>query len=62
MLLNNAFDHDRLLGEMGAVYFGASILSTTFASAIYPVGSNPVAEFGFEIHPSDRVNVRFSAR
>ena len=44
VLLQNDLEHDRLLGEMGSVYFGASILSTTLAWALFLIGSNAAVE------------------
>lgn len=44
VLLQNDIEHDRVLGEMGSVYFGASILSTTLAWALFLIGSNSAVE------------------
>ena len=40
ILLRNDIEHDHLIGEMGSVYFGASILSTTLAWTLFLVGSH----------------------
>lgn len=43
-LLSQRWEHDRLLGEMASIYFGASVLGTTAAWALYLIGAHPDVE------------------
>ncbi len=44
LLIQKNADYDQLIGEMGSIYFGASIMSTTLAWATYLIGAHPQVE------------------